>query len=323
MAQNLSDLSVGILVKDTDTKYYGVPIVWRIADKNHTGYPSGSVTLVSDKIIAIKCFDANEPSNTNAKRRTEGNNRYSYSNIRQWLNSSSGAGAWYSAKHSYDTPPSDEYVYSGWNDYDLEAGFLKGFSDGLRAALLETTLIVANNTVTDGGGSQTVKDKVFLASVTEVGLANENGVAEGSKLAMFSTDTSRQAYLTDQCISQSERLPSDYQIGASWGWHLRTPRTKYSQYVDPVHRLGSTGMSSSSMGVDGIRPFLNLPSEILVSDSPDADGVYTILWQVPPIIRVNQGGAWKNSTPWVKYNGVWKKMTAVYAKQNGAWKKTV
>lgn len=323
MAQLLSNLPVGALVKDLGTKYYNAVIVWKIADKNHTGYPANSVTLVSNKILALKCFDASEPSNPNASRKKEGNNRYSYSNIRQWLNSSARGGAWYSVKHSYDTPPSDYYVYSGWNDYDWEAGFLNGFSESLRAELLETTLIVANNKVTDGGGSEKTRDKVFLASVTEVGLANENGISEGSKFALFSNDASRQAFLTNDCINQTERLPSDYKSGDYWGWLLRTPQVKRSQYTVPVHKSGAAGMASSSMGIDGVRPFLNLPSEILVSDSPGSDGAYTILWQVPPIIRVKQSGVWKNTAPWVKHNGVWKKATAVYAKQNGVWKKTV
>ena len=44
MAKALSSLAVGALVKDTGTLYNGKPIVWKIADKGHSGYPSGSVT---------------------------------------------------------------------------------------------------------------------------------------------------------------------------------------------------------------------------------------------------------------------------------------
>lgn len=324
MAQLLSNLPVGALVKDLGTKYYDAVIVWKIADKNHTGYPASSVTLVSDKILAIKCIDANEPSNSDKKRRTDGNARYSYSNIRQWLNSSAREGAWYSARHSYDTPPSDYYVYSGWNDYDWEAGFLNGFSDSLRTAILDTYLIVANNGA-DGGGSENIRDKVFLASLTEVGLVNDNKAVEGSRLAMFSTDASRKAYPTEQCLTRSERIPTDCVNGASWYWNLRSPEpsSKYPGWTRSVHPDGSRSAGSASMGTQGIRPFLNLPSEILVSDSPGSDGAYTILWQVPPIIRVKHSGIWKNTAPWVKHNGVWKKATAVYAKRNGVWKKTV
>lgn len=45
------------------------------------------------------CFDATEPSNGNSDRRNYGNNRYIYSNLRQWLNSPAAAGQWYTAQH--------------------------------------------------------------------------------------------------------------------------------------------------------------------------------------------------------------------------------
>ena len=60
MSKTLGSLPNGALVKDTGTLYYGKPIVWKIADKNHVGYPSGSVTLITEKIITLKCFDATE-----------------------------------------------------------------------------------------------------------------------------------------------------------------------------------------------------------------------------------------------------------------------
>ena len=47
MAQSLNALAVGALVKDTGTLYNGKPIIWKIADKGHTGYPSGAVTLIT------------------------------------------------------------------------------------------------------------------------------------------------------------------------------------------------------------------------------------------------------------------------------------
>ncbi|MDF1494062.1 hypothetical protein [Caproiciproducens sp. CPB-2] len=84
MAQALSALAVGALVKDTGTLYNGKSIVWKIVDKNHSGYPSGAVTLMTDKIISLKCFDAIESSNSDSNRRSYGNNRYIQSNIRRF-----------------------------------------------------------------------------------------------------------------------------------------------------------------------------------------------------------------------------------------------
>ncbi|MBR6051908.1 MAG: fibronectin type III domain-containing protein, partial [Clostridia bacterium] len=43
-------------------------IVFQVADQNHDGYPSNSTTLITEKIILLRCFDAKEPSNPNSDR---------------------------------------------------------------------------------------------------------------------------------------------------------------------------------------------------------------------------------------------------------------
>ena len=69
MAQSLNALAVGALVKDTGTLYNGKPIIWKIADKGHAGYPSGAVTLITERIISLKCFD---PGGDHSDRRRPG-----------------------------------------------------------------------------------------------------------------------------------------------------------------------------------------------------------------------------------------------------------
>lgn len=191
MAQSLNSLAVGALVKDTGTLYNGKPIIWKIADKGHTGYPSGAVTLITERIISLKCFDAIESGNSDGDRRSYGNNRWTLSNLRQWLNSQAAAGKWYSAQHGADAAPTNANVWSTYNEYDAEAGFLAGFSANFIAALLTTTHTVGKATV-DGGGTESCADKIFLATCTEVGLSGD--VTAGSKLALFSNDSSRLAY---------------------------------------------------------------------------------------------------------------------------------
>lgn len=274
--QPISNLPVGALVKDITTKYYGSPIVWVIADKNHAGYPANSVTLLSKYILTLKCSDAKEPSNSNSDRQSYGNNRYLYSNIRQWLNSAAAAGAWYTAQHSADTPPNESNVYNGYNEYDAEAGFQNDFSANFRNALLSTSLTVVKASV-DGGGTETVADKVFLLSTTEVGLANE-GYAEGSKLALFSDDTSRLAYPTALCVSSSEYTSTILKTERPWRWRLRTPNASGAHIVRRVYSDGTLYTSYAHDGRNGIRPACNLPSSILVSNSPDTDGAYIIQW---------------------------------------------
>ena len=138
MAKALSSLAAGALVKDTGTLYNGKAIVWKIADKNHAGYPANSVTLITERIISLKCFDAKESGNSDGNRKSYGNNRWIYANIRQWLNSQAAAGQWYSAQHGQDAPPSNANVWDNYNEYQQEAGFLAGFSANFLAALLTT-----------------------------------------------------------------------------------------------------------------------------------------------------------------------------------------
>ena len=275
--QPISNLSVGALVKDPTTKYYGSPIVWVIADKNHAGYPADSVTLLSKYILTLKCFDAMEPSNSSGNRRSYGNNRYLYSNIRQWLNSAAGAEAWYTPQHSADAPPTESNVYDGYNEYYAEAGFQNDFSANFRNALLSTSLTVVKPNY-DGGGTEPVADKVFLLSTTEVGLADE-GYAEGSKLALFSDDTSRLAYPTALCVSNSEYTHTGLKTDSPWKWRLRTPTASSSYIGRCVNLDGRLDYDGVRSGTSGIRPACNLPSSILVSATPDEDGAYIIRWR--------------------------------------------
>ena len=275
--QPISNLSVGDLVKDTATKYYGSPIIWVIAGKNHAGYPADSVTLLSKYILTLKCVDAKESSNDNSDRRDYGNNRYLYSNIRQWLNSAAAAGVWYKAQHDVDARPTSENVWNGHNAYNAEAGFQNDFSENFRNALLSTSLTVVKAAV-DGGGTETVVDKVFLLSTTEVGLADE-GYAEGSKLALFSDNTSRLAYPTALCVSNSEYPSANLSTNRPWYWWLRTPNASSARNVRFIHSNGSLSDIHAYFSTRGVRPACNLPSSILVSDTKDKDGAYIIQWR--------------------------------------------
>ena len=279
MAQALSALAVGALVKDTGTLYNGKPIVWKIADKGHTGYPSGSVTLITEKIISLKCFDAIESGNSDSNRKFYGNNRWIYSNIRQWLNSGASAGAWYSAQHSADAPPTNANVWSNYNEYDAEAGFLAGFSTNFVAALLSTTHTVGKASV-DGGGTESCVDKIFFATCTEVGLSGD--VTAGSKLALFSDDTSRLAYPTAECVSKSEYTNTNFATSKAWYWWLADAYASNSYSVRYVYSSGALSTLSACSGNDGVRPLCNLSSSILVSDTADSDGAYTIIWNRSP-----------------------------------------
>ena len=286
MSKALSSLAVGatieVPVKAAFQSYLGKTVVFKVADKNHSGYPANSVTLITDKIPFLLAFDAIEASNSDSNRRSYGNNRYSLANLLQWLNSNAAAGKWYSAKHSADAPPTAANVWSSHNPYSDKAGFLAMLDDRFVAALLETTVTVAKNTVTDGGSYETVKAKMHLPSTTEVGLTNENNIAEGVKLALFSDNTSRLAYPTAECVKNSTYTNTSLNTSAAWYYWLRTPHSGYSYVVRVVNSSGALDNSLAYYGSRGVRPLCNLNSSILVSDSTNAKGNYEFQWNAAP-----------------------------------------
>lgn len=286
MSKALSSLAVGatieVPVKAAFQSLLGATVVFKVADKNHSGYPSNSVTLITDKIPILLAFDAIEAANSDSNRKQYGNNRYLYANLLQWLNSTAAAGTWYSAKHSADAPPTAANVWSNHNPYSDKAGFLAMLDDRFVAALLDTTVTVVKNTVTDGGSYETVTAKMHLPSTTEVGLANENSIAEGVKLALFSDNTSRLAYPTAQCVSNSTYTNSSLNTSAAWYYWLRTPYSGRSYDVRSVYSSGALSNIHAYYGNRGVRPLCNLSSSILVSDTTNASGNYVFQWNAAP-----------------------------------------
>ena len=273
----LSELNVGDKIKlninSLYSSYLGSSIVFKIADKNHSGYPGDSITLITDKVIKFMCFDAKESKNSDSNRQSYGNNRYSVSNVLQWLNSNAAAGEWYSAQHTADAPPTTSNVYNANNDYDSIPGFLKILDVTFESGIIETNQTVVLNTVTDGGGYETVTSKVFLASATEVGIDNSTDIEEGSLLAMFSDDDSRIAYPTDTSINNDEENNVSSAAEAC-PWVLRTPSVNYSYNLKYVQKPNTISLSNAYYGGLGVRPLCNVYPTLLLSDTIDEDGCY-------------------------------------------------
>ena len=292
MTQSIANLPIGSKIKFGRYQVEAEEpqqIIWLVADKNHAGYPSGSVTLLTDKIIDLRAFDAKEANNSNADRKNYGNNRYSVSNMLQWLNSRA-VSTWYTNQHGQDAPPTNADTNNYGTGYDDRPGFLANFSDDEYAALLDTRLTVAKNTVTDGGGTEIVTSKVFLLSTTEVGLADEiSGSPEGSKLALFSDNNSRIATLTPQCLDNTLSTNKPSTVTDAWYWWLRTPYASRASLVRYVASSGTLSSSSAYFGYCGLRPALNLTSAISVSDTTDSDGCYIVYERKAPVIDGRDG----------------------------------
>ena len=241
MSQLLSNLEVGSKVKfgkyqvESETPE---PIVWTIVAKNHVSepaYPNNSVTLHASEILDLRCFDAKEPDFINSDRQNYGNNRYSFSNLDQWLNKDAVGGAWYSAAHNFDHSPDTSEGTGGYGtQYATRPGFLNSFTDDEKAAILSTTIRVVKPSVY-GGSYEDVVRKVFLPSTTEVGLSNENSIAEGAAWGYYTSNTARIGYITQQCFSNTPSSSKPSSKTTAWYWWLRTPYSSNSIYARYVY----------------------------------------------------------------------------------------
>ena len=273
----LSSLPIGAKIKVPHSVMGNV--IFLKADQNHTGYPENSTTLITDELILLRAFDAKEPNNTNADRQTKGNNRYSVSNIDHWLNSTASAGQWYSPQHATDQSPNSTNVVTR-NPYDTDAGFLNGFDARFIAAIQDTTIIVARNTVTDGGGYDSLTRKVFLPSLAELFNQAENSIMEGSLLQYFqaNTDAIRIAKISTYAAEDNNNKGSGSVTAGTDRWYfMRTPNSSDSYYVRGVRSDGALNNGYAYGGDNGVRPLCNLNSETPVSDQPDSDGYYSLL----------------------------------------------
>lgn len=222
---------------------------------------TGTVTLLAKEAVCQKCFDAKEATNADSNRKNYGNNKWSVSNLMQYLNSGNTSGHWYTAKHDADAAPDTANIWAGCDThYTDEPGYLDGFDIDFLYMLKSVTKRTALNTVTDGGGYEDVESKVFLLSETEVGLGNENNVAEGKQYPYFTNNASRIAYPSDYLKAKANAIgyTTDHIKNNNgwngWWWWLRTPDSANSYYVRIVLTNGTLDDASAYYGHFGVRP---------------------------------------------------------------------
>ena len=215
-------------------------------DTNNADTPT--ITLMTKNIIRYAAFDVVEPNSQTYDndqgeyiRRYVGNNCWSVSNIRQWLNSSGAAGSWFNAQHRYDATPTLDNVSGEDGIYSDAPGFLAGFSADILQHFTDITNITAKSKL-DGSGSEETVDKVFLPSYTEMYGSNNNGIAEGIYLSLRYTDDN-----------------SRKKTGAnSWYW-MRSPAINYQDYgTRIISSDGFNGTQPPGNGDGGIAPIIVL-----------------------------------------------------------------
>lgn len=266
MAKLLSSLPIGTKVKfgkhSVNTEA-AQPIVWVVADINHSGYPTGSVTLLANDAVDLRAFDAAETNTTETKY---GNKNYGLSNLNQWLNSSASAGAWYSPTHANDAPPTRANVTEGTEYYD-RAGFLYNFAPNERNALLPTTFSTKDNS-----GTYSVTTKVFLPSAKELGI--NVTFDDGSKVLPYISNKGVYCFLTSQAFNNTLSGSKPQTVGYNCTYWTRTPAPKDDSVI--VAYTGTGESQTNAMGGHrAVRPMVNLSGNLSVSTQPDADGCYT------------------------------------------------
>lgn len=149
----------------------------------------------------------------------------------------------------------------------------------IRACLVNVPIPTTDGHV-NGTWSATVRNlmrKCFSLSAAEVG----NGGSDGTVFSYLNTQANRIAY-------QDETATAVY-------WWLRSPTSDYNDNAYDVYADGSVNRSYVYRGNYCARPALALSSEILVSDSADSSGCYTI-------VSAPAGEEYQ------KVNGIWMRM---------------
>lgn len=238
VAQTLDSLESGSKVKLGT--YNSKPLKWIVARDSVTQELRLVLDADSVALNVTAQWDAAEPNNPISDRQSGGNNRYSISNIHQWLNSDESD--WYTPQHEYDAPSTEQgYV-----------GFLNKWADRDKLVLQninwETSL-----SETDGGGMENVSGKIALMSTTELGLESGTG---GNKLDIFNSD-------------------EDRAIGKTY-W-TRTPYYSHASNVRYVTESGGLGnIDQAYADLYDRRRYICAPNPSTPVSGPDDEGYYTI-----------------------------------------------
>lgn len=231
-------------------KFSGIPLKWLVCRDS----VDQSLRLILDGesvgVIGNKMADNHAPNNPDSSRRNYGNNRYIWSNIRQWLNSDKPANQWYTAQHTYDAAP----------DYINVAGFLHEWTEKEISVLENASWVVTKHSV-DGGGSESFQNKVALPSTTEMGLESNTG---GARIDIFNNNEDR--------------------VVSGVPYWCRTPYSSNAYDACTIHTGGTLHHYRTDNTGYGVRPLCKPVASTLVSNEPDSDGCYTVVF-TPPLER--------------------------------------
>ena len=221
----LGDLPLGTKIKFG--QWNGSDFFWEIVDTQDK--LSGFVTVAADQNLGNRQYDAPEPNSPISNRKTQGNNRWAYSAVRQLLNSDADTDAWWTAQYEYDVAPS----------YATQIpGFLKDFTEYEKNIFVVKTnkCILPND---DGGGTETTQDKVWFPSYYAMGLGVIQPLEDNHIYEKFVDNESRS-------------YQSNY-------WLRSINGAESPSSVRFVNSYGSASNYTASSSI-AVRPFCQLPT---------------------------------------------------------------
>lgn len=175
---------------------------------------------------------------------------------------------------SYDSSYKNRYIGCLLDNF-CDLMWPQMLDEKIRECLVPVPIVVAegNQVAT----LHTIYRKGFAISCTEAGVSGWQ--TEGKAFSYFSDNAKRIAYLDETATAVFWGLRSPYSNGVS-AYDIVTGGTVYFYYVYNAYFAP--------------RPAFNLKSSIVVSDSTDSDGCYTV-----ESVPGNDGGLY------VKNNGLW------------------
>lgn len=255
----LKDLNVGDKVID----HKG--IIFTVA--HHKYYSDDTSVLISDCVDRLEfdeaeCEFVDKENKIDTMVQKHGYNRYDLSNIRQYLNAEGED--WYRKTHKFDTI---NPILSN------KLGFLSNLSREFKMNIVPVNIKTLKN-IEDGSKLYSTKDKVFLASLEQVGLANgklqQQLEERHGSFALFDSDESRICRDIDGTYNTT--------------WFLRTCvridiKRENRCYL---HAVGNNGRSTSRQSNDknSIRVCINLNNNIVVSNRKTDEGYYLLFKSV-------------------------------------------
>ena len=217
-------------------RWNSTPLIWRVANIEED---RAQVILATNFLKITAQYDEREPNNPITDR-NNGNNVWSLSNIRQWLNSDGAGGEWYVESHDYDAASTTTKNRSG---------FLYEFTEAEKGIIIpeEHVMLLPN---IDGSGTETVVDTVWLPSRDEMGLGSENSnYPEGSVFQLFDGDLNTNANRAD---------------GWSVIYWLRTAFASYAYNARSVAAAGSLNYNNAYISY-AVRAGLTIPLSTVLS----------------------------------------------------------